>query len=53
MTTKNIVELIVLLFSIPAVAALVKTSNGKVADLDGLGEVMKKDQKKGAVIAHF
>lgn len=53
MTTSNLAELVALLCSIPAVILIVRRSNKKVSDLDGLGEIVKKDQEKGVVVAHF
>jgi len=53
MTISNITELMILVCSILVVKVLVKRSNRKVEDLDGLGNVVKKKDEKGIVIAHF
>lgn len=53
MTIGNIVELIILICSAMAVTIMVKHSNSKVKDLDGLGNVVQKKDEKGIVIAHF
>lgn len=52
MTWSNWVELIVLIVSLMAVLFIVKSSNRKVEDLDGLGEITEKNHK-GKVVAHF
>lgn len=53
MTISNIAELMILVCSALAVKFMVKRSNQKVEDLDGLGNVVKKEDEKGVVIAHF
>lgn len=53
MTISNMLELAILVCSIPAAAFIIVGSNRKVKDLDGLGEVVKQEGKKGAVVAHF
>lgn len=53
MTISNIAELVILVCSVLVVMFMVKRSNRKVKDLDGLGNVVKKKDEKGIVIAHF
>lgn len=53
MTVSNIIELVILLCSIPAVIGIVRRSNRAVSDIDGLGEVVKKGHETGTVIAHI
>lgn len=53
MTWSNWVELIVLIISLIAVFFIVRISNQKVEDLDGVGEVTEKGDVKGNVVAHF
>lgn len=53
MTWSNWVELTVLTVSLIAVFFIVRISNRKVEDLDGLGEVSEKGDVKGNVVAHF
>ncbi|MGL5437020.1 MAG: hypothetical protein ACRDBO_16860 [Lachnospiraceae bacterium] len=53
MTISNLIEIVVLMSSILAVARIVKHSNQAVEDLDGIGVVMKKLDEKGIIIAHF
>lgn len=53
MTVSNIAELILLVYSVLAVKIIVKRSNRKVEDIDGLGFVVKKTNAKGIVVAHF
>lgn len=52
MTVSNIMELILLVCSIPVAICIVASSNRKVEDLDGLGEVVKDEDKNGVVVAH-
>lgn len=52
MTWSNWIELIVLIVNLIAVFFIVRSSNRKVEDLDGLGEITEKN-KKGKVVAHF
>lgn len=53
MTVSNFVEIIILVCSVIAVAGIVKCSNRKVEELDGLGGIVKKKDEKGIVVAHF
>lgn len=53
MTISNVVEMVILICSVPAAIYIVASSNRKVKDLDGLGDVVKEDSKKGVVVAHF
>lgn len=53
MTWSNWLELAVLTVSVIAVICIVRISNQKVDDLDGLGEITEKDNSGGNVIAHF
>lgn len=53
MSVSNIIELLVLLCSIAAVTRTTKRSNQAVEDLDGLGNVTRKKEEKGIVVAHF
>lgn len=53
MTASNMMELLILCFSLIAAFLIVKNSNQKVADLDGLGVIVKKNECKGKIIAHI
>lgn len=53
MTTSNIILLVVLVCSIPLVVWIIKSSNKKVNDLDGLGEIVTKERKKGVFVAQI
>jgi hypothetical protein len=53
MTVSNIIELIVLILSIPVSFYMTKKSNRQLDDLDGLGDVVKKKDEKGIVVAQF
>ena len=53
MTISNMIEMIILICSIPAAVYIVASSNRKVKDIDGLGDVVKQESKKGTVVAHF
>lgn len=48
----NWIELAVLIISLIAVFFIVRNSNRKVENLDGLGEITEK-KHKGKVVAHF
>lgn len=52
MTRSNWIELAVLIVSLVAVFFIIRNSNRKVEDLDGLGEITEKNDK-GKVVAHF
>jgi len=51
MTASNVILMIILICSIPLAVFIVRSSNRKVEDLDGLGEVVKGEGKKGTVVA--
>jgi len=53
MTISNIIEMIILICSVPAAIYMVASSNRKVKDIDGLGDVVKEEGQKGVVVAHF
>lgn len=53
MTISNIIEMIILICSVPAAVYIVASSNRKVKDIDGLGGVVKEEGQKGIVVAHF
>jgi len=45
----NMIELIILVCSIPAASCIVASSNRKVKDLDGFGSIVKEESEKGVV----
>ena len=53
MTVSNVILMIILGCSIPLAVFIVRSSNRKVEDLDGLGEVVKNEGKKGIVVAQI
>lgn len=53
MTTSNIIELVILIVSLMAAFVIIKNSNQQVADLDGLGVIVKRKDCKGKVIANI
>lgn len=53
MTVSNVILMIILGCSIPVAVFIVKRSNRQVEDLDGLGEIVKEEGKKGVVVAQL
>lgn len=53
MKVSNVILMIILACSIPLATFIVRSSNRKVEDLDGLGEVVKEEGKKGIVVAQL
>lgn len=53
MTVSNVILMMVLVCSIPLATFIVRSSNRKVKDLDGLGEIVKEEGKKGIVVAQI
>lgn len=53
MTLSNVIEIALLLISVGLVIGIVRSSNRKVSDLDGLGKVVKKGDEKGTMVAYF